>query len=158
MKLSGGAASRAARSLIIATITLTAVVGVAGCSSPASTSTGGNDGGQAQAAPAAPLDLAGTWTEIDAGSSTQTAVIGYSTITINWVNDDTKALYWEGSYVAPTSALTTYTWDSAADASKMQGALLASRDSSKTFSYDNGILSYDVTAMGVTKTVKLERK
>ena len=44
------------------------------------------------------------------------------------------ALYWAGSYVAPTDSKTPYTWDSV-----------------------NDTIYYSVTALGVTKKVTLER-
>ena len=40
----------------------------------------------------------------------------------------------------------------------MSTALLASGDDAKEFVYDNGVISYEVTALGTTMTVKLERK
>ena len=74
-----------------------------------------------------------------------------------WVADDTKALYWAGSFTAPTTADEPYTWDSANDTEKTSSALLASEDATKTFTYKDGTLSYEVTAMGVTKTVTMTK-
>ena len=37
-------------------------------------------------------------------------------------------------------------------------ALLASGDETKTFTYENGILSYEASALGTTTTVKMERQ
>ena len=71
--------------------------------------------------------------------------------------DDTKALYWAGTFVAPETADEPYTWDSENDKEKTDMALLASGDDTKTFTYENGQLSYDASMMGVTQTVKLEK-
>lgn len=106
-------------------------------------------------------DLSGNWTQANKNSETsyQTAVIENNTITIYWVDTetDTKALYWAGTFVAPTTADEPYTWDSENDTSQTSSAILASSDSTKTFTYQNEQISYDVTALGVTQTVKLEK-
>ena len=71
---------------------------------------------------------------------------------------DTKSLYWSGTYEAPTEATENYTWDSVNDTSKTANALLASGDETKTFTYENGVLSYEASALGTTTTVKMERQ
>ena len=67
------------------------------------------------------------------------------------------ALYWAGSYVAPTDSKTPYTWDSVNNTDKTGSAILASSDETKTFTYSDDTISYSVTALGVTKKVTLER-
>lgn len=120
---------------------------------------GGNDD-QAAETPKAPLDLTGTWAPADKGDSYQEAVIKDGTIEINWVSDggDTKSLYWAGTYVAPTDPTDEYSWTSENDKEKTGGALMASGDGTKEFKYKDGVLSYEASAMGTTKTVKLEKK
>ena len=44
------------------------------------------------------------------------------------------------------------------DTEKTDSALLASGDETKTFTYSDGQITYDVTAMGITETVKLEKQ
>lgn len=109
-----------------------------------------------------PLDLTGEWKQVNGNSedSYQAATIQGDTIEVYWIfeSDDTKSLYWAGSYIAPTTAEDTYSWDSANDTEKTDMALMASGDATKTFSYENGQISYDVTAMGMTQTVKLEKQ
>lgn len=108
-----------------------------------------------------PADLVGEWVQSNSAStdSFQTATITADSIEVLWVNaaDDTTALYWAGTYAAPAAA-GAFQWDSQNDTEKTAGAMLASGDPTKTFSYDNETISYDVTAMGVTKTVELKRK
>lgn len=117
------------------------------------TACGGNTASQ-------PPDLTGSWTQINSNSedSYQTAVITGDTIEINWTNaeSDTNSLYWAGSFVAPTTTDEPYTWDSVNDKSKTSSALLASGDDAKTFTYEDGNISYSVSALGSTQTVKLE--
>ncbi|GAA6121937.1 hypothetical protein BPY_00450 [Bifidobacterium psychraerophilum] len=108
-----------------------------------------------------PLDLTGTWVEKNPKSTdmVQEATISGDVITINWKQSDgTSALYWSGTYQAPTSAATTYEWTSKADTEKLSSAILASQDATKKFSYNNGKLTYEVTAMGVTATAELEKQ
>lgn len=117
-------------------------------------------GGGEEAKPEEPLDLTGTWIQEDAEDSYQKAVIKDGTIEINWVSeeDETEALYWIGTYVAPTEATEEYTWTSEGDTETMASALLASQDETKEFTYTDGKLTYKASAMGVTTTIKLARE
>lgn len=104
------------------------------------------------------LDLTGVWTQVDAGDSYQQATIQGDTIEINWIwTDGTSALYWAGSFSAPSTADEPYTWTSTNDTSKTSGALMASSDETKDFTYEGGKISYSVSMMGVTTTVQLEK-
>lgn len=111
--------------------------------------------------PATPPDLTGEWKQINSNSDDawQAATITGDTITINWVSDggDTKSLYWAGTFTAPTTADEPYSWDSANDKEQTSKALLASGDETKTFTYANGQLSYEASALGTTVTVKMEK-
>ena len=140
-----------------------------GCSAADSdaTSTGGNASWstapeETQAPPAEPLDLTGEWKQTNSKSadSYQAATLSADRIEVNWVNDadSTKAVYWVGTYAAPTEDTETYSWESQADAAALENALLASQDPTKSFAYANGVLSYELTAMGVTMTVEMERQ
>ena len=107
-------------------------------------------------------DLTGEWNQVNNKSkyAYQAATISGDTIEIYWVSDngDTKSLYWAGSFVAPTTADVSYKWDSKNDHSKTEKALLASNDDTKTMTYQDGVLSYQASAVGTTTTVKLEKK
>ena len=111
-------------------------------------------GGKAEAT----SDLSGTWTSEKSGDSYQEAVITDNYIEINWMSKDTKSLYWAGSYIAPESAVTEYSWTSENDTEKTGSALLASGDDTKEFTYKDGIISYEASAMGTTKTMKLTKQ
>ena len=128
------------------------------CGGNASSSTDADAAAQ-QEAPQPP-DLTGEWQQVNSNAedSYQTATITDDTITVNWVAPDTTALYWAGSFEAPTTADEPYTWDSVNDTEQTANALLASSDETKTFTYEDGQISYSVSAMGVTTTVKLEKK
>lgn len=111
---------------------------------------------------AAPTDFTGTWKQINSASedSWQAATIKGSTITVNWISDngDTKSLYWAGSFKAPAKAVDVYAWTSKNDKEKTGGALLASSDDTKEFAYQDGVISYKVSALGTTTTVKLKKE
>lgn len=129
------------------------------------TSSGSNSEQRAeetQAPPAEPLDLTGEWKQTNSNSadSYQSATISGDQILINWVNaaESTTAIYWAGTYIAPTEDVETYTWDSANDTTQTESALLASGDPTKAFTYEGGVLRYELTAMGVTMTVEMSRQ
>lgn len=109
-----------------------------------------------------PVDLTGEWTQVDGNSSEtyQTASVTGDTITVYWVNeaDDTTALYWVGTYDVPEDGSESFTWTSEGDVAQMETALLASSSETKDFAYEGGTISYEVTAMGMTTTVELERE
>jgi len=110
-----------------------------------------------EASEASVPDLTGLW-ETTSGSFDQQAVIAGSTITINWVPDDGSdpMLYWAGSFEAPASD-GKHTWASSNDHSQTDSALLASGDETKDFTYEDGAISYEVSALGETDTVTLEQ-
>lgn len=107
-------------------------------------------------------DLMGEWKQENSSDSDsyQAATVSNDTIEIYWISDsgDTKALYWAGSFTAPTTADEPYSWTSKNDHSKTEGAMLASNDDTKDMKYENGIISYEASAMGVTKTIKLKKQ
>jgi hypothetical protein len=150
----------------LAVLALIAIpLALVGCASSTQSAGSGSPSTSAAAAPAPTIpDLTGNWAEVaDASASpsstTQTAVIMGNTIEITWHNTDgTTALYWAGSFTAPTTPGNTYEWDSANDTTKTESAILASSDPTKHFTYKDGKLSYPVSALGVTKTETLQKQ
>lgn len=120
---------------------------------------GGESAQAASSSAPPPLDLTGSWEEKDAGDSYQAGYIKDGEIVLYWVSDggDIKALYWAGTYVAPATAADSYTWDSVNDKEQTSTALLASGDDTKTFTYENGELTYEMSALGVTSKMHLVR-
>jgi hypothetical protein len=152
--------SRSRQALTLAAI---AMIGISlmgcGANAPAASSQSAESTESSEVA--APADLAGEWVQTNSESedSYQSAAITADAIEVSWVSDggSTKALYWAGTYEAPTEP-GAFTWDSLNATEKTSGAMLASDDATKTFSYDNDVISYEVTALGVTKTVELRRE
>ncbi len=106
------------------------------------------------------LDLTGMWKQSN-GDTEETwmeATISGKTITVNWeMSDGSEALYWTGSYVAPDEDTDIWSWDSENDTSKTASELLASNAESKTFTYEDGILSFEVTMLGIASLVEMKR-
>lgn len=105
-------------------------------------------------------DLRGEWIEVgyENAETYMMATITDDVIEIYWNMNggETIALYWAGTYIAPTVA-GDYTWDSANDHARTDLALFASGDDTKTFSYSGSEITYAQTAMGVTTTIHLAR-
>lgn len=120
-----------------------------------------NNGDGQTEEPASPPDLTGEWKQVNSNSEDtwQAATISGSEIVVNWVSDngDTKSLYWAGTFVAPTTADEPYSWDSQNDKEQTSLALLASGDDTKTFTYADGQLSYEASALGSTMTIRMEK-
>lgn len=146
-------------------LTLTLCVGLCfaltACGSENNSSTENNDNATKEVKEE-PLDLTGNWKSADIEEGSEMwfeATIDNSTITINWVdNEGTKYLYWVGTYDAPTEATDEYSWTSTNDHTQTDSAILASSDDTKDFTYSNNQLSYEATALGVTKTFYLEKE
>ncbi len=142
------------KTVFIALFVTVLTVLFAGCSST-------NSGNSEKTSKQIP-ELTGEWKQTNSKSSDtyQAATISNDTIEIYWISDngDTKSLYWAGSFTAPTSADEPYTWDSENDHSKTENAMLASSDDTKTMTYQDGVLSYEVSALGTTTKVKLEKQ
>ena len=139
-------------SLVVASVLALSLVACGGGSAaPAS---------EAEPTPEPIPDLSGDWEQSNKNSETSfhTATIEGDVIEIYWTDTetDTKSLYWAGTFEAPTSA-DPYSWDSVNDTEKTASALLASGDDTKTFTYEDGIISYEASALGTTQTVKLEK-
>ncbi|WP_120494868.1 hypothetical protein [Microbacterium phyllosphaerae] len=149
-----------------ASIALLALLGfgTVACSAPAESTESKSDSQSAapeevEEAPE-PVDLTGEWKQTNSNTpeSFQSATITGETIEVSWNSTDTKSLYWAGTVTVPENAATSFTFDSVNDTSKTDSAMLASSDPTKTFTYADGELSYEVTALGTTMTVRLEKQ
>ena len=108
-----------------------------------------------------PVVLTGKWEYKDDDGTWMQADITEDTITINRIMDEgnTTAVYWVGTYTAPTEYSEEYTWTSTRDKEATDSALLASLDDTKEFSYSDSSkqITYQVTVSGITKTITLEQ-
>lgn len=103
-------------------------------------------------------DFNGCWKQSDAnGQAWQGGYIDGDKIEIFWISDggEEAALYWSGSFEAPENDTDSFSWTSVNNTERTRFSLLASQADQKEFSFANGEISYEATALGVTKTVKL---
>lgn len=108
------------------------------------------------------LNLYGEWKQTNSNSNTAYFIATINedeTMIINWYTeeDNTKALYWAGTFTPPTEKSKSYTWISKNDKEQTSNALFASEDETKEFKYKDGIISYEASTLGVTITTELER-
>ena len=105
------------------------------------------------------LDLTGNWVQKDGEgtSSYQAGFIKDGVIELFWMSDNgnSASLYWAGSCEEPQNPSDKFKWNSTADKIKTQYAILASNEDTKVFTYNKGEIIYEVSALGVTKTVTL---
>lgn len=94
-----------------------------------------------------PVSLNGTWK-----AEGFEATIADNSIEINFVNGDTSALYWKGTFPAGQEVV-----NSTADRSVMDKSLMASRDSTKTFNITGDTIDFKMSAMGTTRLVHLKK-
>ena len=149
----------------ITAMTIAAIA--AGCIGLAGGSTDGQstdaaDSGSAAVEQEAPADLTGSWKQTNSASQDawMDAEIADGAITVNWVSNggDTRSVYWVGTYEAPTEPGDSWSWESSRDKEQTDGALLASTNDTKVFSWENGELSFEASAMGTTTTVRMEKE
>ena len=103
------------------------------------------------------LNLVGDWKEDTDNSSYFYAIIAGNTIEIYIQSDNTRSLYWAGSYAEPAEPAKTYSWVSENDFTKTRSAMMASGDETKEFTYEDGVLSFYSKIMGVEATRKLKK-
>ena len=99
--------------------------------------------------PKEPPVLTGDWKEKGNGSTYQYAIITDDAMEIYSVSNDTKSLYWAGTFVPPETAEEPYTWVSEADQVKMSNKLFTSNLEQKEFTYQKGVISYTTSILGV---------
>ena len=102
-------------------------------------------------------DMTGNWIEVNpADGMYHVAVIQENTIEIYWVSETINALYWAGTFTASNEEEANV-WCSVNDTEKTQMSILSSGDETKTFTYEDEKLNYEVSAFGVTSIVELKR-
>lgn len=141
--------------MLISAIALT----FSACGGKSDEANNANQSSSEEKEPEEPTDLTGTWQSEENDGSYQEAVISDDRIEINWVSDggDTKSIYWIGTYEAPTEAVDEYSWTSERNKEETDTALLASTDDTKEFTYNDGVISYEASALGTTTTVELSK-
>lgn len=109
-----------------------------------------------------PPDLSGQWRQVNNESedSYQGAIIEDDVIEIYWVSNggDTRSLYWSGTFEEPDTVEEPYSWESEKNEARTEHSLMSSGDDTKTFTYENGQITYSSSIMGTTTKVRLEKE
>lgn len=101
------------------------------------------------------VNLDGTWKMEDGNDKfSMVAIIEHEVITVLFMNDSTKFLYWNGSFQIkdPTYII------SAANKDAMSISIMGSQADIKVFSYLKSKLQYEFTMQGMTKTIYLVKE
>jgi hypothetical protein len=99
----------------------------------------------------------GTWQTVE-GSVDMVATVSKNKIDILWETEEGSAIYWSGTFptvLGPSEGATVL---SNANKEALEFSILASQDSEKLFTLEDGYLTYPFSALGMTKTVRLKKK
>jgi hypothetical protein len=104
-----------------------------------------------------PVDLTGVWVQTDGTSHEgMTAEIGHGQIVIALQLGARTGTYWDGSFdydqIRPDTTSFTVVSQSSHPVSPF-----ASKLSTKSFTYKDGVLSYDFTIVGTERTIKMRK-
>lgn len=94
------------------------------------------------------LDLVGSWEQQNGGDDYHLAgFIKGDLIELHWVSsyDQNGSVYWAGTYEAPKDMTEPYTWESERDDAIMQTSAYASVDETRTFTYQDGVLTLEAS-------------
>ena len=112
-------------------------------------------------ASAEPPDLTGNWVQVNGEATNfyQIATITEDTVECYWRLNSTgeEFLYWAGTFTPPEDGTEPYTWTSENNLEKALTSNWAERDETKTFTYKDGKLSYNVSMAHLRMTYALER-
>lgn len=132
-------------------IALLAVVLIALSLSACQSSGSGSDAGKPVTSSApikeTPVSLNGSWK-----AEGIEAVVSVDSIEISIVSTNSKSLYWKGTFVSGTDKVT-----SVGDREALDGSMLGSQDSNKIFNVDGDKITFEISMLGTTKTVRLEK-
>jgi len=101
-----------------------------------------------------PENLTGDWTWTKDGINFE-AMVTETEIEIYLTLDETRGLYWRGTFETSLAPDSTYT--SKGDLEALEASLYGSLDSTKEFTYEDGRLVYEFGIMGTSTEVWLEK-
>ena len=114
--------------------------------------------------PGPPPDLTGGWIQPSEGEWFHIANITEDTIEIWWFlpSENITDIYWTGSFTPPTDGKEPYVWESVnkytvEELEASYANRRASREETKQFTYQDGVISYNVTAGHLRMGYTLER-
>lgn len=101
------------------------------------------------------VNLDGTWKGGDPGFEFEAKIEGGTISMQIKMEDETKALYWQGTFVSDAEPGQVIVSD--ADTEALSKSLLGSQEATKEFTFEDDSISFDFGMMGVTKTVHLKK-
>lgn len=107
-----------------------------------------------------PLSLVGNWKQSNSSAEDNWQEITITEDSIEVVlieNNERGSLYWAGTYVPPTTATDSYSWESEIDKSKESAHQLVTSDDTLVFTYEKGELSFQVTLGQISFTNTFKR-
>ena len=112
-----------------------------------------------------PPDLSGKWGQLpDEANWHFIATITDDTILVQWYQEtyDETYLYWEGTFIPPENGKEPYKWDSTTlhTVEELESSNLfnrATREQTKTFTYEDGKISFLITSGYLRMAYTLER-
>ena len=109
--------------------------------------------------PAEPPDLTGEWTQDSDADYYHIATIDEDSMRIYWYvqEDQSRQPYWIGTFTPPTDGKEPYTWESVNDLELAEHYVRALRDETKTFTYEDGKITYSLMIGRFRTFVSLRR-
>lgn len=105
-----------------------------------------------------PVTLDGKWHQVEGLKGTyMTATVYGGSIQIDMSSRDASYIYWLGTFDTDKSTSKPFETISLGDTDAMALSIFGSNSKTKTFSYKDGIISYEFTMLGSTTTVKLAK-
>lgn len=103
--------------------------------------------------------LEGNWHQINAEDTGvyMTAEVTKSSIQIHMKARESTGIYWIGTFNSDQDLSKKIEIVSNADQDALSQSIFGSQDKTKTFTYENGKLSYQFSIMGMESTVKLSK-
>jgi len=103
-----------------------------------------------------PISMVGEWHQVNASpDGWMTASISGESIQVNLQSRDSSSIFWLGSFDTGRKSYGKFKVVSFGDQDAMKLDIAASTDKQKTFVYDNGVLSFDFSALGTSTTVRM---
>ena len=104
------------------------------------------------------ISMVGQWTQINTNSAGwMTASISGDSIQVNLVGRDSSSIFWMGTFNGTHKYAGSFKVTSIGDQDAMKWAIMASSEKTKTFSYKNGVLSYQFSMGGSSTIVHLKK-
>jgi hypothetical protein len=107
-----------------------------------------------------PVSLIGEWHQTNAEETgvVMKASISPGSIQVNMDTRDQSGIYWLGTFDTDKGTVKGFTTVSKGDPDAMEKSLFGSQSKTKSFTYKDGEISYKLTILGTTTTVRLAKR